>query len=225
MNIRQLVLPITWKLSYEKSEYVVTDCNRYAFEWLEKWPIRIHENFVCLTGECGSGKSHLAYLWAKRVGAEIISCKTSIPNSLFNLSCDIGNKRFFVIDDADNINEDVLLFCFYNTIKINNAYALFVSKEPPVRWNIKLADVKSRLFTMSVLNIKNPSESAMQTVIFEMFKQRGIIVQNSIITMIMNNIERSYASIVNLVNAIDVKLLNNNKLNKQIIKQILDKTS
>ena len=102
---------------------------------------------------------------------------------------------------------------------------MFVSKEPPVRWNIKLADVKSRLFTMSVLNIKNPSESAMQTVIFEMFKQRGIIVQNSIITMIMNNIERSYASIVNLVNAIDVKLLNNNKLNKQIIKQILDKTS
>lgn len=223
MAIKQLVLPITWRLPYEKSEYVVTECNKYAFQWLEKWPIKIRENFVCLTGDSGSGKSHLAYLWARRVGAEIINCKAVIPNKLFDLSCNLGDIKFLVIDDADYINEDVLLFCLYNTIKSSDAYALFVAKEPPIRWNIKLADVRSRLFTMSILNIKKPDENSMATVIRQLFKQRGILITNNIVNLLLNNIERSYSSVLNLINAIDVASLEKGKLTTQIVKQAISK--
>ncbi len=220
-KIRQLTLPIIWGLSYSPEEYVVSECNRYAFDWLEKWPFRIRENFACIVGDSGSGKSHLAGIWAKRVGAKTFNARSGIFEQWFDMSSDVTNK-YFVIDDADTIEDDVLLFYIYNTIKEHDAYLLLTAKNPPIRWNINLADVRSRLLTINVVHIQKPDETAIIGIIKQMLKQRGIEVQDNIVFYIANNVERSYASINYWINEIDLRLPSNKKLTMNIVKPIIE---
>lgn len=217
---KQLTLPVSWSLSFKPEEYVVSECNRYAFDWLEKWPFRIRENFACIVGNSGSGKSHLAGIWAKRMGAEIFSARSKVFEKWFEISSHTDNK-YFVLDDADMIDDDILLFYIYNTIKEHDAYLLLTAKNPPIRWNIQLADVRSRLLTVNVLNIYKPDERAITGIITQMLKQRGLEAQESIVCYIANNVERSYESINFWINRIDSMISKKSKLTLSLVKTVI----
>ena len=107
---KQLPLPISWAFSKKLKDFVVSDCNRYAFEWLEKWPFKIRENFVCLVGEKGSGKTHLANIWAERLNADIINSSDDVFNKWYAIASAENEQKYFVLDEADKILDDVLLF-------------------------------------------------------------------------------------------------------------------
>lgn len=221
-KFKQLTLPLPWSLSYSPEEYVLSDCNRYAFEWLEKWPLRIHENFACLVGSKGSGKSHLAGIWAKRVGADIFNARSGVFEKWFDISENTSNNKFFVLDDADLIVDDVLLFYIYNTIKERDAYLLLTALNPPIRWNLQLADVRSRFLSICVLNINKPDEKAMDGIIRQMLKQRGLEAKDNVVSYLLNNSERSYASINSLINKIDGMVNKHNKLSVNLLKTMIN---
>ena len=118
-NSKQLSLPISWAFSRNIIDFVVSDCNRYAFEWLEKWPFKIQDNFVCLIGENGAGKTHLAHIWADRLGAEMVR-SFDILNKWYDIASVENHQKYFVLDDADTLNDDILLFyTFYGTYLIH----------------------------------------------------------------------------------------------------------
>ncbi len=217
---RQLTIPVLWSLSFLPEEYVVSDCNRYAFDWLEKWPFRIRENFACIVGEARAGKSHLAGIWANRVGADIFNAKNVVFEKWFDMSSNIHN-RYFVLDDADVIEDNVLLFYIYNTVKEHDAYLLLTAKKPPIHWNIQLADVRSRLLTINVLNIHKPDESAILGIIKQTLKQRGLEIQDNIVSYIASNVERSYESVNYCVNKIDSMINKKTKLNLNLVKSVI----
>lgn len=220
MQYKQLTLPVSWSLSFNPEEYVVSECNRYAFDWLGKWPFRIRENFACIVGDSGSGKSHLAGIWAKRMEAEIFSARSRVFEKWFEISSHTDNK-YFVLDDADMIDDNILLFYIYNTIKEHDAYLLLTAKNPPIRWNIQLADVRSRLLTVNVLNIYKPDEHAITGIITQMLKQRGLEAQANIVCYIANNVERSYESINFWINRIDSMISKKSKLTLSLVKTVI----
>jgi chromosomal replication initiation ATPase DnaA len=199
-------LPVVWSLPYRPGEFVVTDCNSYAFEWLEKWPFKIHENFACLVGETSSGKTNLAMIWAKRVEARVFNAKDKLFERWMGILSD-SCEQYFVLDDADEIEDDILLFYIYNSVKEKNAYMLFTAKTPPIRWNLKIADIRSRVLTISVLNIQKPNEEAAARIIKQMLRMRGIEILDDVVEYIITHSERTYKSINSLVNKIDNKLI------------------
>jgi chromosomal replication initiation ATPase DnaA len=204
---QQLVLPISWTFSKAASGYVVTDCNEYAVKWLEKWPFQRHDNFVCLVGEKGAGKTHLATLWATRQNAEIINATDDGFSQWYHISLENPSQKFFVLDDADELRDDVLLFYIFNTIKSQRAYLLMTAKACPCAWQLGLEDVKSRLTTANVIKIQRPTEAAMNYIIEKMLLQRGIRASPAIIEYIANRIERSYESINYWILQIDQYLI------------------
>ncbi len=221
-NSKQLSLPISWAFSRNISDFVVSDCNRYAFEWLEKWPFKIQDNFVCLIGGNGAGKTHLAHIWADRLGAEMVR-SFDILNKWYDIASVENHQKYFVLDDADELEEDILLFYIYNTIKEKNAYLLMTAKQYPNKWNLKFEDIKSRLSTISIIKIQKPNETAMYSIIEKMLLQRGIQVKLNVIEYMANRIERSYESINYWINQIDSKLINRkSKLSIQFVKEILN---
>lgn len=222
MNERQLSLPITWAFSNKKKDFIVSDCNRYAFEWLEKWPFKIQDNFVCLVGEKGSGKTHLSHIWARRLNADIIDSSSDVFNKWYNIISFENTQRYFVLDDADLISDDILLFYIYNTISEKNAYLLMTASSSPNKWNLKFEDIKSRLSTVNIIRIQKPNETAMLSIIEKMLLQRGIEAKNNIISYIANRIERSYESINYWINKLDSTLRDKKtKISIQTIKEII----
>jgi len=219
-NRKQLSLPITWAFSKKRKDFVVSDCNRYAFEWLEKWPFKIKDNFVCMVGEKGSGKTHLSSIWAEKLGADIINPSCDIFNKWYNIVSTENTQKYFVLDDADLVNDDILLFYIYNTIKEKNAYLLMTAITPPGKWNLKFNDIKSRLSTLNIIRIQKPNEYAIVSIIEKMLLQRGILTKENVIEYIANRIERSYESINYWINKLDSILID--KKSKLSIKTIRD---
>jgi chromosomal replication initiation ATPase DnaA len=224
MEHRQLTLPLSWKFAKDASSFIVSDCNRYVFDWLEKWPFKIKDNFVCLVGESGSGKTHLANVWASRLNAEIITSTSDIFIKWFEISSPDSQQRYFVLDDADRINDDILLYYIYNTIKEKNAYILMVAKNPPLKWQIKLPDIRSRISTINVINIKRPNENEMRCIFEKMLEQRGIKDCIEIIDYIINRIDRSYSSMNFWAQQIDQAICSNKRQSLQNIKDKLEET-
>ena len=218
--MRQLPLPLSWSFSKDVKDFVVSDCNRYAFEWLEKWPLKIHSQVVCLVGKTGAGKTHLAHIWADKMGAKwfrnIDICYETISNEFERVS-----NEFFVLDDADEVKDEFLLFYLFNVIKSSGAYLLMTAKDYPNAWKLGLEDIRSRLSTVDVVQIHKPNDTAISSIISKMLNQRGLIAPDDVITFISNRIERTYSSISYWVNRIDTSLIDrNHKLSIHSIKSL-----
>ena len=74
--IDQLSFSLPRKVLHNRENYFVSRANRNAVSLIEdwnSWPL----NKLILVGSEGSGKTHLASLWAEEVGAKILS-STSI---------------------------------------------------------------------------------------------------------------------------------------------------
>ena len=197
--MKQLPLPISWAFSKNVNDFVVDECNSTAFMLLEQWPLKIRTNFVCLVGETGSGKTHLAHVWADRLGAKFLT-SANIEDMLLS---ETVTHPYYVLDNADNISDDILLFNIYNKIKEMDAYMLMTAQRYPAKWDTKYNDVKSRLKTIDIITIKKPNEVAINKILDQMLLQRGIICTSDVITYITNRIERTYESMIYWVNRID----------------------
>ncbi|MDR1391470.1 MAG: hypothetical protein LBI95_03880 [Holosporales bacterium] len=204
-KFNQLHLPISWAFSIKSEDFIVNECNQYAFKWLEKWPFKIHDNFVCLVGEKGAGKTHLSTIWANKLNAKIVTSSNNIFSEWYGIS-ETNEQRYFVLDDADEINDDLLLFYIYNTIREKNSYLLLTSKTPPSKWGLKFEDIRSRVATINVIKIQSPNEAAMISIIKKMLLHCGIKTDEKIVSYIANRIERSYESINYWINQFDTTL-------------------
>ncbi|HEX2255459.1 MAG TPA: hypothetical protein VHG92_01940, partial [Afifellaceae bacterium] len=69
---RQLPFPLHGPPEYGRDSYVVGDSNREAVRLVEAWP-DWPSPVALLTGPAGSGKSHLAHIWAERSGARVLA--------------------------------------------------------------------------------------------------------------------------------------------------------
>ncbi|MDR0630439.1 MAG: hypothetical protein LBF70_00110 [Holosporales bacterium] len=218
---RQLPLPVFWAFSNKSEDFVISECNSYAFNWLEKWPFKIHENFVCLVGESGSGKTHMANIWASRLNADIIDSKSNVFDKWYNISSSNSGQKFFVLNDADKIKEEILLFYVYNTIIEKDAYLLMTAKTNPSYWKLSLPDLKSRITTINVVNIEKPNDKAIIEIMDKMLKQRGIKMQYECLKYISKRIERSYESINYWVKQMDSSVSTNKTLTLSTIRKLM----
>lgn len=223
-NYNQIPLPLVCKSSFDEEGFILGDCNRYAFDWIEKWPSRIpDERFVCIVGEKGAGKTHLANIWAQRNQGSFIENKCDAAGVLLDLY-EASSTKYFIMDEADELFDDVFLFYVYNSIVENNAYLLMTAKVPPSKWQVSLSDMKSRVSTIHSINIKTPDEDTLANILKRELKQKGIVIENNISNYILSNIERSYSAISTVVERINkmkmkpiLKNIKNLITNEQII--------
>ena len=68
----QLAIDLPFQPALGAADFLVSECNRAAFAWVERWPDWPGRALV-LHGPAKCGKSHLARLWAARIGARLLS--------------------------------------------------------------------------------------------------------------------------------------------------------
>src|SRR5687768_10052933 len=71
MAARQLVLALPARPALGRADFFVAPANRIALAQVDRWP-EWPDGRLALAGPKGSGKTHLAHVWAARTGAGVL---------------------------------------------------------------------------------------------------------------------------------------------------------
>lgn len=172
-----MVLPLRWKAAQGQKDFFVSEANREAVEFLDgwsTWPIPA----ALLIGPMGSGKSHLAAIFARR-----------------------ANARLW--DDADLSASEESLFHAWNTAMEERRPLLMTAHSMPVDWNLTLADLKSRLAATPRVQIRSPDDALLEALFLKQWRDRGIEAPADFTRYVLSRIERSFEGVARTVDALD----------------------
>src|SRR5471032_2421903 len=137
MTGRQLPLDLPHDPSFAREDFLSSPANAEARLKMEAWP-DWPGGMLLLTGPAGSGKSHLAAIWAGRAGATILEAGT--------LSAGTQDLAALLIENADRVGaNEAALFHLINRAREAGARLLLTARAAPDSWGLKTPDLLSRL--------------------------------------------------------------------------------
>src|SRR5215470_13018823 len=149
---RQLAFPLPHAESLTRDNFLEGPANEAALALIERWP-DWPNRIMWLAGEEGSGKSHLATIWAERSGARVISAHAitaaSVPNALATSALVVEDLKAAGFDER-------ALFHLMNLAREDTAFVLITARVPPSAIEIELRDLRSRLRAVPVMSLAPP---------------------------------------------------------------------
>jgi chromosomal replication initiation ATPase DnaA len=206
MSGEQLPLGLPHRPAYDRSKFIVAPANAEALGWIERWPNWPAPTLI-LSGPAGAGKSHLARIWRARAGARAIAPAALEAAALPVL---LGEAKAALVDGADTASEQ-RLFHLVNMMAEREGHLLLVAREPPARWEVALADLRSRLLAAPTTAIAPPDEALLAALLVKLFDDRGLIASDELARFMARRIERSFAAAEAAVAALDRAALASNR--------------
>ena len=216
-SLNQLLLDFDYEQNFRDDDFYVGKSNFYIFELINKWP-KWEKNFLNISGEKFSGKTHLANIFLKkfngiRIESNLLneeSLKVIKPYQnvvLENLSIDIDEK---------------LIYTLFNTIDQDNKFLIITSTKPITEINFKLIDLRSRTKNCLLAKIENPDDELMFALILKNLSDRQITLDKKLIDFIIKRVERSYGKIFEFIYKIDkISLKKKKSIDFKIINEAL----
>ncbi len=194
----QLPLGFEHRPSLAGEDFLVTDCNRNAVAWLDKWP-DWPSTALAVHGPAGCGKTHLAKVFMARAGAGEITPKRLAaldPPAL------LGDARAWVIEDAERFltpELEVKFLHLYNLIRESGRSLLITARQAPAQWQIELKDLKSRLKAAAAVAISSPDDALIGALLVKLFADRQLRVEPEVLPFMVSRMERSFEAARRLV--------------------------
>ena len=185
---RQLKLELERETPFRADDFVLSGCNRTAAVTLAGWPdaaAGLSGGVLSLCGPAGSGKSHLAALWAERMGAVPLDGAEAALADPLELE-----GRPVLLDRAPEADDETL-FHLLNLAQSPGGALLLVSRKAPSLWPVALPDLHSRLNAIRTVAIEEPDEAVLSAILQRAFDRRSIRPQPDVIPYLVRRIERS----------------------------------
>jgi chromosomal replication initiation ATPase DnaA len=80
---------------------------------------------------------------------------------------------------------------------------LLAAREPPARWAIRLADLRSRLLAAPAVAVEAPDDALLGAVMVKLFADRQLRISEDLIAYLLPRIERSFAAAREIVATLD----------------------
>jgi chromosomal replication initiation ATPase DnaA len=187
---RQLALALGHAESFAREDFLGGPSNAAALALIESWP-DWPSRAVVLVGPEGSGKSHLAAIWAAEAGARFLAAR-SLAEA--HLPATLATGALVVEDIAAGAFEERALFHLINLAREEQAYLLLTARNSPVGWSAGLRDLGSRLKALPVVATAAPDDALLRAVLVKLFADRQLAVDESLVGFVVNRIERSFAA-------------------------------
>ena len=206
---KQKIISYTFNDNINDSNFFVNETNFDAFNRL----INQESLFSFLYGPKKSGKSFLAHIWKNKHNANKLS------NNFEEI---IKKKDNILIDDLHSFDQEII-FHLVNYCNLNNLKILITSPYKINDINFKFNDLPSRLKTFTLLEINNPDDEMLLTILTKLLVDKQFIVNsNDIFEYILRRVDRTYESIYDIVCKLDVLSLEKKRqLTIPLIKEIL----
>jgi chromosomal replication initiation ATPase DnaA len=199
---RQLALALDHAESYAREDFLSGPCNRGALELIDCWP-DWPASAIALIGPEGSGKTHLATIWAAAAGARVVSAHAL---NEVGLRATLATGAL-VIEDAAATTDERALFHLINLAREDNCFLLLTARFAPSAWPIGIPDVVSRLRAMPVVTLAAPDDAMLRAVIVKLAADRQLALDESVVSYLSTRIERSFAAARAAVIALDNEAL------------------
>lgn len=182
---QQIALELPVEPGHSRDDLMVSAANATAVEVIDSWP-DWPGRVVVLAGPTGSGKSHIAGIWARRADAQIVAM-----SQVGQLSTD-GPVKAIVLEDAGEAPiDETALFHRLNLIRSAESWCLITSRTWPSAWGIELADLVSRLRAAQMVEIGQPDDELLRQVLVKLFADRQLPVDARVIDYLAVRMERS----------------------------------
>ena len=217
-DLNQEIIKFDYDQNFKDDDFYVSESNKHIFDLLNKWP-KWEKNFLNISGENFSGKTHLVDIFLKKFkGIKFES------NLLKNE--DLKKIKIYQNIVLENLNENInenLFFTLCNIIEQDNKYLIVTSKKPIVDIRFNLDDLKSRSKNFILLNIEKPDDDLIFALILKHLSDRQISVDKKLINFIIKRVERSYDKIFDFIYKIDeISLKRKKPIDFKIIKEALE---
>ena len=95
------------------------------------------------------------------------------------------------------------LFHLYNLARDSGGHLLLLSRRPPSRWRMKLADLRSRIKAAPAVGVEAPDDALLAAVLVKLFADRQLRPGMDLITYLLARMERSLEAAGRVVAALD----------------------
>ena len=136
-DLNQEIIKFDYDQNFKDDDFYVSKSNKHIFDLLNKWP-KWEKNFINISGENFSGKTHLVNIFLKKFKG------IKIESNLLN-NGDLKKIKIYQNIVLENLNENIdenLLFTFFNIIDQDNKYLVVTSKKSIVDIEFNLNDLK-----------------------------------------------------------------------------------
>tara|TARA_Y100000816_G_scaffold216874_1_gene162035 strand:- start:3620 stop:4282 length:663 start_codon:yes stop_codon:yes gene_type:complete len=213
----QEIIKFKYDNNFNYEDFFVSGSNKHILDILNSWP-KWEKNFLNISGEKFSGKTHLIKIFLKKFSG--ISFKSSEINN--NTLREIKIYQNIVVEDLNENIDENLIFTLLNIVEQDNKYLVITSREPIVKINFKLKDLRSRAKNFLLQNLEKPDDELIFALILKNLSDRQITIDKKLINYIISRIDRSYSNIYDFIYKIDELSLKKKKsINLNIIKEVL----
>ena len=216
-DLDQTIIKFDYDKNFKNDDFYLSKSNKHVFDFLNIWP-KWERNFVNITGEKLSGKTHLMNIFLHKNKGIKFEGK-SLEND------DLKKIKIYENIVIENLSSDVdekLLYSLFNLIEQDNKFIIVTSIKPIVNITFDLKDLKSRAKNFILLNIEKPDDELIFAIILKNLSDRQISLDDKFIEFIIKRIERSYSKIYDFIYKIDQLSLKKKKsIDFKIIKEVL----
>jgi chromosomal replication initiation ATPase DnaA len=200
---RQLAFALPHAESFTRDDFLEGPANAAGLALIDSWP-DWPNRIMLLVGPEGSGKSHLAAIWAEQAGARAISAHaltaTAVPGALATGA--------LVLEDLNSSDADErALFHLLNLAREDGAFVLITARTAPAAFAIELRDLRSRLRALPTVSLLPPDDHLFRALIVKFCADRQLAIDETVVNYLTNRIERSYAAVRRAVELLDAEAL------------------
>ena len=220
-DYNQQIINFNHDKNFRYEDFYVSKSNEHILKILDRWP-KWEKNFLNISGEKFSGKTHLINIFLKKFkGIKIDS--ESLDNEIINT---IKIHQNIIIENLDLKINEKLFFTLINIIEQDNKYLIVTSINPITEMNFILEDLKSRSKNFILQSINKPDDELIFALILKNLSDRQISIDKKLIEYTIKRIGRSYSKIFDFIYKIDeISLKKKKSIDLKIIKDVLENYS
>lgn len=174
-----------WNLleDYKTENFIVSSSNSEAYNiitnWPNSWGVKPYDKALLLIGPKSSGKTFLTKIWP-------------------------GSNHNEIYEDIDQIKNEEDLLHIFNICAEDNKYLLLTAAAKP---QFKLPDLASRINSINKININQPDDKLIKLLIFKLFSNYSLIVNQDVINYLLHQLPRNFAYIENFIGYVNKQAL------------------